>query len=180
MSKDNNQKRSSRRSVILMYTVILILAAALLCLSAHKVYTHFTNEAAAAEHNTDLVEKAVTLTPAPVQKAEPKENTAIPDTPTRPDEPAPTEPAEPSFPVSVDFEALHSGGDKAVMWLYQPETVINYPVAQGEDNQYYMDKMTNGYWNPAGSLFIDFRNSADFADFNTVIYATEVCRQGLL
>lgn len=55
-------------------------------------------------------------------------------------------------------------------WLKQDGTVINYPVAQAKDNQYYLYRLLNGKWNVKGTLFIDYRNTHPFHDFLTVIY----------
>ena len=48
--------------------------------------------------------------------------------------------------------------------------MINYPVVQGEDNQYYLYRMINGEWNGKGSIFIDYRCENPFSDFNTILY----------
>lgn len=56
-------------------------------------------------------------------------------------------------------------------WLWQKDTVINYPVAQSSDNEYYLHRLLNGKWNGKGTLFLDFRNRRPFTkDFLTVIY----------
>ncbi len=69
-----------------------------------------------------------------------------------------------------DFKALRKKYKDVKAWLYQKDTVINYPVVQGKDNQYYLYRLPDGTWNVKGSLFIDFRNKHPFNDFLTVIY----------
>lgn len=59
----------------------------------------------------------------------------------------------------------------SVAWLYIPDTNINYPVMQSGDNDYYAHRATDGSYLYAGSLFMDYRCSSDFSDFNSVIYA---------
>ena len=55
-------------------------------------------------------------------------------------------------------------------WLYSPDTRINYVVAQGEDNDYFLHRLLSGGDAKEGTLFVDFRNSPDFTDSNTIIY----------
>ena len=56
------------------------------------------------------------------------------------------------------------------LWLYAPDTPIDYPVVKCRSNSYYLDRMFNRKQNPAGTLFIDMRNLPDFDDPNTLIY----------
>lgn len=71
---------------------------------------------------------------------------------------------------SIDAEALRSINDDYACWLYCPNSPIDYPVVQGEDNLYYLKRLFNGDRNAAGALFIDFRNLDHFQDPNTLIY----------
>lgn len=75
-----------------------------------------------------------------------------------------------SFSGEVDFEALLETNEDVKAWIYSEDTVINYPVVQGEDNQYYLYRMINGEWNGKGSIFIDYRCENPFSDFNTILY----------
>ncbi|MCD8363576.1 MAG: class B sortase [Lachnospiraceae bacterium] len=70
----------------------------------------------------------------------------------------------------VNFRALQKINPQIVAWLYCPDTVINYPVTQGEDNEYYLTHLVDGTRNSNGCLFIDCRNTGDFLDGNTIIY----------
>ncbi len=70
----------------------------------------------------------------------------------------------------IDFDALRRENQDIKAWLYSEDTPIDYPVVQGEDNQYYLYRMFDGTWNGKGSLFVDFRCEEPFEDFNTIIY----------
>ena len=70
----------------------------------------------------------------------------------------------------VDFDALLAISGDAVAWLYCPNTVINYPVAQTTNNSYYLDHTLNGRYNSGGCLFMDYRNNRDFLNDNSIIY----------
>lgn len=85
--------------------------------------------------------------------------------------PAGTEPeAQETAPISVDFDALSSRRGDVVGWLYCEETPVNYPIAQSDDNDYYLYRLLDGTPNTAGTLFLDCRASGDFSGWNSVIY----------
>ena len=84
--------------------------------------------------------------------------------------PTETEPVD-TYPYpEVDFESLLEINADVVGWIYIEDTAINYPVVQGQDNVRYMDRMVDGRYNPAGSIFMDYRNNPDFSDKNSVLY----------
>ena len=71
---------------------------------------------------------------------------------------------------SVDFNVIHSAGSTATSWLYIPGTKVDYPLVQGPDNDYYLDRDAYGNHNDAGAIFINFANAADMSDAKTVIF----------
>lgn len=70
----------------------------------------------------------------------------------------------------VDFDALLETGPDIIAWLTLPDSVINYPVVQGEDNDYYLHHLYDGSYSKVGSLFADYENAVDFSDRSTIIY----------
>lgn len=73
-------------------------------------------------------------------------------------------------PIKVDFDALLAENKDIVGWLYCEDTNINYPVVQGEDNDYYLHHAYDRKESRAGALFVDAENRPQFADSNTIIY----------
>ncbi len=71
----------------------------------------------------------------------------------------------------IDFRALQAVNPQIVGWIYSPDTVINYPVVKGDDNEYYLHHLADGTWNSSGCPFMDVNNRTDLYDDNTVIYA---------
>lgn len=71
---------------------------------------------------------------------------------------------------AVDFQKLLSINEEIVAWISIPALELEYPVTQGEDNEYYLHYAYNKEPNFAGSIFLDFRNHADFQDQNTILY----------
>ena len=87
--------------------------------------------------------------------------------------PDPTEPKRDDTDIilpSVDFEALRENGPDIIGWLSLPDTVLNYPVTQTDNNEYYLNHLYDGTYNKVGCLFADYENQADFSDRNTIIY----------
>lgn len=70
----------------------------------------------------------------------------------------------------VDFEALKKNGPDIIGWITLPDSAINYPVTQTDNNEYYLRHLYDGTYNKAGCLFADYENQADFSDRNTIIY----------
>ncbi len=53
-------------------------------------------------------------------------------------------------------------------------TSIDFPVVQGEDNEFYLDHDYDGSYYINGGVFIDYVHKGDFSDQNTVIYGHNV------
>ncbi len=72
--------------------------------------------------------------------------------------------------LGIDGQALREINDDYAYWLLGPQTKIDYPVVQGEDNDFYLNRLFNGRRNSCGTLFVDYRNLPDLQDPNTLIY----------
>ncbi len=93
--------------------------------------------------------------------------------PTEAPEPAATEPPE-RAPLTIDFDALQAEYPCMVAWLHAPGSQLNYPLAQGEDNQFYLRHLPNGVWDGHGCLYLDYRCQADFTSWNNIIYGHDM------
>jgi len=72
--------------------------------------------------------------------------------------------------LDADMPALREINGDVEGWILLPDTGISYPVVQGSDNDYYLDHNWKKEASSVGSVFLDCRCSADFTDFNTIIY----------
>ena len=120
---------------IIIVAVCLIIAA----LSIYKISGYLLEMLESQNLNDSLTKEAVMKLP---QDAESNQSEQ--------------ESVQETAPIIVDFEVLQTENKDIIAWLHCPDTKINYPVAQSEDNSYY--------------LRMDYRNSADFSDRHTVIY----------
>ena len=57
-----------------------------------------------------------------------------------------------------------------VAWIQIPGIGVDYPVVQGKDNEHYLHYTFDGKANKAGSIFLDYRNRADFTDSKVILY----------
>ena len=79
-------------------------------------------------------------------------------------------------PNEVDEEtengsrALKRTGNRVVSWLRLEGTIIDYPVMQCGNNDYYLSHLPDGTEHKMGSIYLDYENSPDFTDKNSVIY----------
>lgn len=99
----------------------------------------------------------------------PGQTESTPATEPKPTQTEPTVPAE-TAPLSVDFDYLQDINQDVVAWIYSEDTPINYPVVLSADNSDYLHRLLDGTYNAAGTLFMDFRNSGDFSEENSIIY----------
>ena len=88
---------------------------------------------------------------------------------------APQQQAEPSTPKDplqrrFDWASLQASYPDIVGWISDPAGSIDYPILQAADNDYYLTHLPGGTQNNHGSLFLDHRGSADFSDFNNLVY----------
>ena len=70
----------------------------------------------------------------------------------------------------INFKALQAVNPDVIGWIYSPNTTINYPVVQGDDNAYYLKHLADGTENRNGCPFLDVQNRPDFTDDNSIIY----------
>lgn len=75
---------------------------------------------------------------------------------------------------ATDLNALREVNEDVIGWIMIPDTEINYPLMQGEDNEYYLDYTWDKKKNAVGSIFLESTNSPDITDFHTIIYGHNI------
>jgi len=116
-----------------------------------------TGETAAKPNLSDLLQ-----TPAPTASAAPGATAA----PTE----GVSEADKWKYESFVDFDKLKKANSDIVAWIKLDGTIIDYPVYQGSDNEFYLHHLPDKTYNFMGSIFMDYRNTPDFSDQNTVFY----------
>ena len=160
-------KKDSSRSFSFLRVLVLIMACAMFLYSGYRLFAHWNEDRQSQEGLQELIDQAVVVIQPTEGESRPTEATETTDG---------SEATEPEVvlaeapPIFVDFEKLLAENPNIVAWIYSEGTVINYPVVQGEDNLYYVDRLPDGRFNAHGSIFLDYRNLSDFSDFNSILY----------
>ena len=76
----------------------------------------------------------------------------------------------------IGFDELKMINPNVFGWINIFGTNIDYPLLQSDDNIRYVYTNARGEASRAGAIFLDFRNSRDFTDFNNIIYGHDMDR----
>lgn len=72
--------------------------------------------------------------------------------------------------LTIDYKELKEINSDFRGWISVFNNNISYPIVISSDNEKYLHTTFDGKKNFAGCIFIDYRCSSDFTDFQTVIY----------
>lgn len=77
----------------------------------------------------------------------------------------------PGSPIHINFDAMkRSMNGEICAWIWCPDTVIDYPVAQHSDNTFYLTHSANMTESSSGAIFMEASNFSDFSDRNTILH----------
>ena len=79
-------------------------------------------------------------------------------------------PSEAEEKLKEQTQELCANIDNSISWINVPETKINYPVMYSGDNDFYLHRAVDGSYLRVGSIFLDYRCSADFTGKINVLY----------
>lgn len=148
--KQPEQKKKKKSDVLL--TIALIVAIAVFCYAAFNLYHIYTEYKKGTDEYNQIEEMAVTERDADSAEV------AGPNARLKP-------------PIEVDFDKLKSVNEDVVGWIYVDALPdISYPIVKGKDNQTYLHQTYEKNYNFAGTIFVDYENSGDFSDCNTLVY----------
>ena len=148
--KQPEQKKKKKSDVLL--TIALIVAIAVFCYAAFNLYHIYTEYKKGTDEYNQFEEMAVTERDADSAEV------AGPSAQIKP-------------PIEVDFDKLKSVNEDVVGWIYVDALPdISYPIVKGKDNQTYLHQTYEKNYNFAGTIFVDYENSGDFSDCNTLVY----------
>lgn len=148
--KQPEQKKKKKSDVLL--TIALIVAIAVFCYAAFNLYHIYTEYKKGTDEYNQIEE--MTVTERDADSAE----VAGPSAQIKP-------------PIEVDFDKLKSVNEDVVGWIYVDALPdISYPIVKGKDNQTYLHQTYEKNYNFAGTIFVDYENSGDFSDCNTLVY----------
>ena len=67
-------------------------------------------------------------------------------------------------------QSLNNAYPDAIGWLYIPDTLINYPIMQSDDNNFYLHHSYDGSGLQSGSVFLDYRCENRFMNPINILY----------
>lgn len=74
------------------------------------------------------------------------------------------------------LEAALAFNARTVAWLTIPDTPIDLPVMQGEDNDFYLRHNFEDEESSLGAPFLDYRCQGDFSGFNSIVYGHHITK----
>ena len=158
MTKQGGRTSKSRRKrkIPVIYWVLFVIFAGVAVFSAWKIISQLREDRKGSGVYVEIASEAAAET-----------TVAVVEIPER-------ETEEELVLKQIDFEALRQQNGDIVAWLELPGTIIDYPVVQADDNSYYLRRLIDGTHHRFGTLFVDYRNAADFSDPNTIIYGHHI------
>lgn len=149
------RKRKKRTIGDLILTLVLLIAIGVFCFAAYNLYNIYTEYKKGTDEYNQIEQMAVVTREPELEQS--------------------TEAAGPEMtvqaPLEVDFTSLKSVNEEVIGWIYiEALEGISYPVVQGTDNETYLHTTYEGNYNIAGTIFVDYENSGDFSDCNTLVY----------
>ena len=91
----------------------------------------------------------------------------------------PKEPVKSKYDLDNSFDYLLSKNKDTVGWITVNNTMVNYPVVQSKDNDYYLKHDFFKSKTSIGWVFMDFRNDPKNLNDNTIIYGHKL-KSGLM
>lgn len=151
---------------LLLMLGALVLVAVMITrqLNYRAARQEYAGYAAPPEETPAVVAALPAQPPTPVPQIE--QEVALPvATPAPTASPTPTD--EPFYSEKV--RGLQKQNADTVGYIDVPGTGVQYPVVQGQDNEYYMTHSFAKKNRAAGAIFLDAWNDG-FGDFNTILY----------
>ena len=151
--KNAEDKKNNKKRISPVLVIVLIICLGVFAFSAYKLIPMLTEYIEGDKEYSELSE--IAEFPLPAQDSSSTETADI---------------EQSREMLNRNFTKLREINPDIVAWITLPDTVINYPVVQGEDNSRYLHTTFDGTSNKNGCIFLDAANAADFSDANSVIY----------
>lgn len=131
--------------------LILVVAIAVFTFSAYQLYTIYFEYKQAKDEYAQLRDKVVLEEQGEQEEKDEKGK-------------------QTGYIKIVDFDKLKKINEDVVGWIQFETLPINYPLMQGEDNDYYLHHTFKRNQNSSASIFLDYQCNSKFEDQNTFIY----------
>lgn len=179
------KKKKSAGSIFL--DLILLIAVCVMVFAGYNLYKIFSEYRAGEKEYEGLQQYVQVLRPAGEDSDSDSDTDADKQSGGQVEPVIDPETGEPIIPeevltppISVNFDELTAINPDIVGWIYV-EAIPNicYPIVRGTDNEYYLKHTVERNLNSSASIFMDYQNSADFSDTNTIIYGHNMKNQSM-
>ena len=151
------KRKKKKKAGDIVLTVVLVIAICVFCYAAFNLYHIYTEYKKGSDEYNKIADMAV-MERDP-DKEEQSDEAAGPDGPKL------------TAPMQIDFASLKRVNEDVIGWIYiEALDGVSYPVVKGTYNSTYLHMTYEKNYNFAGTIFIDYENSADFNDCNTLVY----------
>lgn len=158
---------------VLVYCIIQIAGYYVASAQSEQAYDRIGELYHSDEDLQAIAEPSSSSTPSP----SPPPTPIAPALPVALPDPSPTPGLEAALQLkpiqperAVRFAELAKSNPDVVGWLHIPDTKLDYPVVQTEDNAYYLSHGFDQRESIAGAIFMDYRNEYDKPAPNTILY----------
>lgn len=167
-SASGTHRRKKKKNNKLLYYVLLVVLLAVLIFSAVKIISYLNQQRLSEKQQDAISDEFIT----PIYNGSEETSSGGDDQQTSAGEPQPEQ-------ISVDFAKLCAKYPDTVGYIYGANTGISYPIVKGTDNDFYLKHDYDGNTNNNGSIFMEYLNSGDFSDGNSIIYGHHM-KSGLM
>ena len=158
MKEENNKPKKKKSAGDVLLTIVLVVAICVFCYAAYNLYHIYTEYKKGSDEYNQIAQMAVTERDPDADNQE-EEEKAGPEGPSL------------KAPMNIDFDSLRSINTDVIGWIYvEALDGVSYPIVKGTDNDQYLHMTYEKNYNFAGTIFIDYENSADFGDCTTLVY----------
>lgn len=162
--QDRSQRSGSKRNVAVIVLILLLIGG--------MVYAGWQLGSILLGYKRDRSAYEQLAVSALISIAETDESAArtTPDPEASPDAEATPESVQSEIPFTVDWDYLSSVNSDIIGWLYCPDTIINYPVVQCDNHDYYLSHSFEGNYSSSGALFADRSSVVGINQSHLIIY----------
>ena len=72
--------------------------------------------------------------------------------------------------TEIDFAGMRAVNEDVIGWIQIPDSPVDYPLLDADDNKYYLNHTYDRQWSSYGSIFLEPRNNPDLSERHLVIY----------
>ena len=160
--RERRGRGGSRTAVLMVLIAVLVLGMAFAGWRLASIFLNYRRDRSAYEQ---LADRAIVALAEPEERTGQSADTAQTDPAARTGTRVTSE-----VPLTVDWEYLRSINSHIAAWLYCPDTVVNYPVVQVDDMEFYLTHGFDGNPNTSGALFADSNSVLGITQSNYIIF----------